>query len=178
MIVRSPRLEIVNGNLEHAKAELSNREKLSELLNAEIPSNWPPPLNDEASMNFFLKYIEENPDSTEFIMWYIILEEDKKRKAIGNIGFKGKPDETGTIEIGYSIIEEYQQMGFASEAVSAMVDWAFTRPKVERVIAETLENGFPSQKVLRNNSFNYIGQGSEPGVIRFEHTKENHTKFL
>jgi RimJ/RimL family protein N-acetyltransferase len=62
----------------------------------------------------------------------------------------------------------HQRNGFASEAVKGLLEWAFKQPNVDRVIAETLTDGFHSQKVLKNNGFTFIGEGSEPGVIRFE----------
>jgi ribosomal-protein-alanine N-acetyltransferase len=104
----------------------------------------------------------------EYGMWYIILVEGEKREAIGNIGFKGKPDESNTIETGYSIVENHQRKGYASEAVAGLIEWALNQPRIEKVIAETLTDGFPSQKVLKKNGFTFVGEGSEPGVIRFE----------
>jgi len=167
-IVKTKRLELVCGNLELARAEVFNQQEISTLLNAEVPDNWPPPLNDAASAEFFLNYAENNPDALEFGMWYIILVDGEKREAIGNIGFKGKPDETNSIETGYSIVENQQRKGYASEAVAGLIEWAFKQPKVDMVIAETLTEGFPSQKVLKKNGFTLVGEGSEPGVIRFE----------
>jgi RimJ/RimL family protein N-acetyltransferase len=171
--LKTSRLELVSGSYEHAHAEKFNRKKLSELLDAEIPIGWPPPLNDEQSMNFFLKYSEENPDAGGFTFWYIILPEGDSRKAIGNVGFKGMPDTTGTVEIGYSIMESHQRNGYAPEAVAVIVDWAFSQPGVKRVIAETLPELVASQRVLEKNRFQFIGEGSEPGVIRYERTKND-----
>lgn len=167
-IVTTERLELVCGNLELARAEVFNQQEISTLLNAEVPNCWPPPLNDAASAEFFLNYAESNPDALEYGMWYIILVDGEKREAIGNIGFKGMPDESNTIETGYSIVENHQRKGYASEAVAGLMGWAFSQPKVEVVIAETLTEGFPSQKVLKKNGFTFVGEGSEPGVIRFE----------
>ena len=171
-IIRTERLELVCGNVGLARAEVYNKQELPILLNAEVPANWPPPLNDAASAEFFLNYAENNPDALEFGMWYIILVDGERREAIGNIGFKGKPDENNTVETGYSILETHQKKGFASEAVNGLLKWVFDQPNVERIIAETLNDGFPSQKVLKNNGFTFTGNGSEPGVIRFELKKQ------
>ncbi|MFA7418758.1 MAG: GNAT family N-acetyltransferase [Melioribacteraceae bacterium] len=167
-IVKTKRLELVCGSLELARAEVFNKQEISTLLNAEVLNNWPPPLNDAASAEFFLNYAENNPDALDYGMWYIILVDGGKREAIGNIGFKGKPDEAKTIETGYSIIENHQRKGYASEAVAGLMEWSFSQPNVDMVIAETLTDGFPSQKVLKKNGFTFVGEGSEPGVIRFE----------
>ena len=171
-IIRTERLELICGNVELARAEVFNKQELPILLNSEVPTNWPPPLNDTASSEFFLNYAENNPDALEFGMWYIILVDGERREAIGNIGFKGKPDENNTVETGYSIMETHQRNGFASEAVNGLLKWAFNQPNVDKVIAETLNEGLLSQKVLKNNGFTFVGEGSEPGVIRFELKKQ------
>ena len=70
-------------------------------------------------------------------------------------------------------METHQKNGFASEAVNGLLKWAFNQSNVKQVIAETLNDGFPSQKVLKNNGFTFTGNGSEPGVIRFELKKQS-----
>ncbi|MFA7227433.1 MAG: GNAT family N-acetyltransferase [Melioribacteraceae bacterium] len=172
IIVKTGRLEIISGSLEHIKAELKDLQELSRLLDAEIPADWPPPLNDEQSQNYFLKYAEEHPDTRGYSFWYIILPENGSRKLIGGIGFKGEPDEKGAIEIGYSILENRQCNGYAPEAVAGLVKWAFNQEGVKSVIAETLLDGIGSQKVLLKNGFRLASPGSEDGVIRFELSKK------
>lgn len=168
IILRTKRLELVSGTLEHARAEKHNRKKLPQLLNAKFPYNWPPPLNDDESTNYFLKYAEENPHAGGFTFWYIILHKFNTRAVIGNIGFKGMPTENGTVEVGYSIMETHQKKGYAPEALAALIKWAFIQPKVKSIIAETFPDLIPSQRVLEKNGFQSIGEGSEPGIIRYE----------
>jgi RimJ/RimL family protein N-acetyltransferase len=51
---------------------------------------------------------------------------------------------------------------------------AFGLPEVTRVIAETLPDLTPSIGVLKKCGFRLVGEGSEPGVIRFELTRAGH----
>ncbi len=74
----------------------------------------------------------------------------------------------GTVEVGYSVLEAHQRRGYASEAVEALVGWAFGHPEVTRVIAETYPELVPSVGVLEKTGFRLIGAGSEERVIRFE----------
>ena len=90
---------------------------------------------------------------------------------VGAGGYKGRPSPEGTVEIGYSIVPEYQRRGLATEAAAALVARAFCDTRVNRVIAETLPKLAPSIGVLRKNGFRLIGEGSEPEVIRFELTR-------
>jgi len=46
---------------------------------------------------------------------------------------------------------------------------------VQRVIAETLPELTPSIGVLRKCGFRPVGEGSEPGVIRFELTRADYS---
>jgi len=41
--------------------------------------------------------------------------------AIGDAGFKGGPDETGAIEIGFGLDEEEQRKGYGYEAANALM---------------------------------------------------------
>jgi RimJ/RimL family protein N-acetyltransferase len=166
--LETERLELVAGNLQLSEAELANLEKFSHLLNAQI-IEWPPPLNDENSMRFVRDFYARNPHTQGWGSWYFLLKATKERQriAIGNGGFKGQPHLDGTVEIGYSILTLYQNQGYASEAVRALVSWAFEHHNVKRIIAETLPELKASIRVLEKNKFEYIGEGSELGVIRF-----------
>jgi ribosomal-protein-alanine N-acetyltransferase len=167
--ITTDRLELSAGTAEMLRAEVGDRTALPRLLDAQVPDGWPPPLNDERSMAIALNYIEQNPDAAGWGFWYFILRQGPAgRIAIGNGGFKGKPDPDGAVEIGYSIMEGYQRRGYGTEIVRGMIGWAFEHPEIERVIAETLPELTGSIRVLEKNGFTNIGQGSEPGIIRFE----------
>ncbi|AKR36014.1 MAG TPA: N-acetyltransferase [Bacillus sp. (in: Bacteria)] len=78
--------------------------------------------------------------------WYVLRKEDDS--VLGDIGFKGKPNEDQTVEIGYGFIEKYWNQGYATEAVKELIDWAFKTGEVETIIAETLIDNYSSMRVL------------------------------
>lgn len=164
------RLELIAGTLELAREEISDRSKFAKLLNAHVPDNWPPQFNDLETMSFFLQRLEEAPGQVGWWGWYFVLNEwvKNERILIGNGGFKGQPTPDGTVEIGYSILQEFQNVGYGTEAIKRLVAWAFNHPEVQRVIAETLPELRPSQRLLEKCEFINIGQGSEEGTICFE----------
>ena len=125
-------------------------------------------------MQWTLRYLRENPDADGWAMWYFILRDvpGGKRLAIGNGGFKGKPSADGTVEVGFSVIESYQRQGLATEAVSALLGWAFIHPEVSRVIAHTMPDLAPSIRVLVKIGFRFTGKGSEEGSVRYELLRE------
>jgi RimJ/RimL family protein N-acetyltransferase len=70
--------------------------------------------------------------------WLIIVSEDNF--GAGLAGFKGYPDDEEASEIGYGIDPAYQNKGYMSEAVKALVDWALRHPFCKRVTATTVKN--------------------------------------
>jgi RimJ/RimL family protein N-acetyltransferase len=174
LTIRTQRLELIAATLELADAEMHDRSRFSALLDARV-ADWPPPLNDELSMQLGRDYLADHPDSVGWGPWYFILlgERRSDRIAIGNGGFKGNPWPDGTAEVGYSILEAYQHQGYGREAVRALVSWAFGHAEVRRVIAETLPDRAASIRLLQKLGFRLVGAGSEPGALRYELTRED-----
>lgn len=103
-----------------------------------------------------------NPHQWEWhAMWMIEL---KNGTHIGEACFKGIT-EKGTTEIGYGIAEDYQRCGYATEAVSALIDWALAQPGVMCVMAETEASNVASQKVLYKTGFMPTGETGDEGPL-------------
>jgi len=169
LILETERLTIIAATPEMADSELSDRNKLESLVGAKFPLNWPPPLNDENSMKWFRDYLNSNPDEVGWVVWYICQKmPDKTLHVIGSCGFKGKADENGVLEIGYSIMEDQQKNGYAPEAIRALINWAFKNNDVKIIVAQTFPELIPSQKVLEKCGFKFTGNGYEDGTILYE----------
>ncbi len=175
MNLGAKRLILIGGTEASLVAELQSRKRLAEVLGVAVPANWPPPLYDQPAIEYTLKYLKENPDATDWIFWYIVLREPSP-VAIGITGFKGKPSNDGTVEVGYSVCEQFQKNGYASEAVAALVKVAFGHDEVKSVIGETLPELAPSIRVMEKNGLKFLGNGSEDGVIRYELKREDYEK--
>lgn len=167
--LRTDRMWLVPGTAVLGRAELEDRSLFGRLLGARVPEEWPPPLNDEGSMTWFTEYLEASPEAVGWAAWYFLLKRtDGSSVVVGNGGFKGLPDTTGTVEIGYSILERHQRQGLAPEAVGALIGWAFSHDAVRRIIAQTLPDLRPSMRVLEKCGFSFVGQGLEEGAIMYE----------
>jgi RimJ/RimL family protein N-acetyltransferase len=167
--LRTTRLLLKPVTLASIEAEISHRARLAQLLGAEIPSGWPPPLNDTSTMEWTRQNLLANPDNRGWGTWYFLLCRDgRANELIGNGGFKGKFVAPGTCEVGYSVMEAHQRRGYASEAVAALVRWAFMHPEIERVVAHTLPELTPSIRVLEKNGFTGVPETLEEGAIMFE----------
>ncbi len=112
--------------------------------------------------------------------WYAIwMIELKDGTHIGELCLKGI-DEFGSTEIGYGIAEDHQGCGYATEAVSALVDWALNQPGVSCVTAETEASNIASQRVLEKSGFIPTGKTGEEGplfVRRITIRPEEHEKY-
>ena len=97
--------------------------------------------------------------------WYAIwMIELKDGTHIGELCFKGV-DESGSTEIGYGIAENYQNCGYATEAVCAVVDWALSQNTVNCVTAEVDGDNIASVRVLEKSGFELTGKIGEEGPI-------------
>ena len=102
----------------------------------------------------------ENPEQWE---WYAIwMIELKDGTHIGELCFKGL-DSNGVVEIGYGIMEQYQEHGYATEAVKAISAWAFQEPKVTAIEAEIDDKNIASKKVLEKCGFIFTGKKGKEG---------------
>ena len=73
---------------------------------------------------------EERPWLT---YWLAVLKSEDL--GIGLLGFKGHPGANGEVEIGYGIVADYRDRGLATEAASRLIEWAFTDPRCQAVVA-------------------------------------------
>jgi [ribosomal protein S5]-alanine N-acetyltransferase len=82
--------------------------------------------------------------------------------AVGTIGFKNTPAEAREVEIGYGINASHWGLGLASEAVQALITWAFETGYATRVTAKTAVNNPASMRVLEKNGFTKVGTDYDP----------------
>jgi len=73
-----------------------------------------------------------------FTYWLIVIKEENI--GAGFLGFKGYPNEHDSTEIGYGIASAYQNKGYMSEAVRALIDWAFSHPFCRIITATEVHN--------------------------------------
>lgn len=95
--------------------------------------------------------LAETPALLLWGSWLVISQADGN--IIGDIGFKGLPSANKDVEIGYGLLDRYQNNGYATEAVGALVDWALSRPDVATVFAETTVTNRASIRVLEKIGF-------------------------
>jgi RimJ/RimL family protein N-acetyltransferase len=81
-----------------------------------------------------------------------------ENKMIGDLCIVGEPNEYGEIEIGYGTYEEFQGMGYMTEIVGGIIEWAKKQAIVKSITASTDKTNTASFKVLQNNNFSKVGE--------------------
>lgn len=96
--------------------------------------------------------------------WLILRKSDEL--IIGDGGFKGKPDSNKEVEVGYGLLESAWGLGYATEAVQGLLDWAFNTKAVDKIVAETELDNIGSIRVLEKVGMKKTG--NKEGMIYWE----------
>lgn len=166
MTIRTPRLDLVPGALASLDAAWAGHRELALQLGVALPAGWPPDEFDRDALAWVRDHVLAGEDPAWWVAWIVLRQ--PAPTLVGIAGYKGAPTPEGTVEIGYSVVEEYRRRGIAAEAAAGLVARAFAHPGVERVLAETLHDHRASIGVLTKNGFLPAGEGSEPGLSLFE----------
>jgi ribosomal-protein-alanine N-acetyltransferase len=163
-------LTLVAATASHLQVELKTPDQLSELLEAEVSNAWPSGEYDRDAMEFFYAQLQEGGEAAEgWYGWYAIRHGDQQgpRALVGAGGFMGPPSADGVVEIGYSVLPEWQGKQYATAIVGLLLDFAFDVHHVNKVIAHTDNGNEASIKVLLNNGFVADGTGEDSRQLRF-----------
>ena len=165
-MIQSRRLNLIAATTDLIKKSVEGRELLAEALDVSIPESWPPDLYGPRAMQFALAQLDDASEQG-WSFWYLLSKSLEVTELMGICGFKGRPDEAGLVEISYSVLSQFCVNGYATEAVTRLVRWAFSHQNVTEVCAETLPHLQKSIRVMEKNGFTLTGPGSEHGVVRY-----------
>ena len=127
-MIQTPNLQLLPIERIHVEALLRSKNELAALLQVAVPNGWP-----HFPEAFSLSANESHAYTLLEADWggYFFLHR-KDRVLVGHGSFKGPPDGSGTVEIGYEIASEYWNRGLATEAAQGMIEYAFSHRGCER----------------------------------------------
>lgn len=166
LLLESERLRLHPLTLPQLHLFLANRSALENELQIQLPILKPN--TQDSFMREFDSVMESYviPNVTRFAEsypwythWLVIHKADNR--AVGGLGLYGLPNESGEVMFGYFIDQAYEGRGLTTEAVKRLIEWLFSHPTVQCVMADTLVDGFGSQRVLQKNGFQYAGETEE-----------------
>lgn len=155
-MIKTERLKLIPLTLKQLETGSSSIKQLAAELNIPLVENLISG-NAERAINMKIGKMQSISEELHpwFTYWLIVI--DSENIGAGMVGFKGNPDANGEVEIGYGIDPIFQSHGYMSEAVKALIEWAFSHPECKAINAtNVLLDNFPSQKVLVKNCFKEI----------------------
>jgi len=130
-------------------------------------------MNREVLSEFYR--METEKTDPLFACWYWVLDEPgaARRVLVGSGGTGSAISDPEMVLIGYSVLDAFQNRGFATEAVQGMIPVIFSRPRISRIMATTFPELKASIRVLRKDRFflygtdTWQGTGSKRGTLGF-----------
>ena len=107
----------------------------------------------EGAREFIDMHIQRYQATRDFYGWAITLD----GVVIGSIGLFDIDHESDSCEIGYSLGSRWWGLGYATEAVSAVLDFAFNTLGAHRIQATYHPDNIASKRVLEKVNMRYEG---------------------
>ena len=139
------RLILIPMTLSMVNALLQGRKEVFETRGISFHTDWP--RQDTMDILGFLKDVMKNTEEASGFDIWMVMQKDGML-VIGDAGFKGAPDESGSIEIGFGLVEEAQKQGYGYEVAQSLLEWASRQENVNVVVADCLLDNIGSMKIL------------------------------
>jgi [ribosomal protein S5]-alanine N-acetyltransferase len=162
----TPRLILITITPETVRSEQANDKRLAELIGCTIPANWPHAHWEPHVFDFLLAQFEHHPEQIGWNRYIVFRHSYDSLTLIGALGAftKVAPNE---VEIGYSVLPQFEGRGLATEAAKALVEYLRTDERITSIIAHTFPSIPGSIRVMEKCGMIYDGEGEEAGTIRY-----------
>lgn len=158
-LVVTERLELRPLPARAAAALPGDRAGAARSLGAPLAAEWPQP----DLLAVLPRQAAASPQTERFGIWVMI--ERDSGTVVGDIGFHGPADESGSIELGYSVIPARRRRGYATEAATGLIGWALSQPGIQLVVAGCEAENAASIGTLERVGFRRTGEAG--GEIRW-----------
>ncbi|RIV23987.1 N-acetyltransferase [Fibrisoma montanum] len=158
MTIETKNLKLIPCDTEILKSAIQGNENLAEKLNISVQDNWTE--FGVGALEYSLDRLTESEEQKNWWTYFPIHKQDNK--LIGCGGYKGKPTNDGTVELGYEIAPDYRNRGLATEMANGLIENAFKDERVKLIIAHTLGQDNPSTRVLQKCGFEKVEEINDP----------------
>ncbi|WP_031078943.1 GNAT family N-acetyltransferase [Streptomyces sp. NRRL WC-3742] len=100
--------------------------------------------------------LARDPSAAPWITRAVVSEPDGT--VVGDAGFHGPPDESGTVEVGYCIAPAHRRQGYARAALRALLLRAAAEPGVRTVRATISSENAASLATIAGFGFTRVGE--------------------
>lgn len=160
-LIKTERLIIRLAESEDAESIFSYRSDFAE----NKYQGWFPDSVEE--VRDYISNMPEAMDIANVCFQFIILTKNENRQ-IGDMGIIFTGHETMQAEIGCTLNKDFQGKGYATEALTAMVNYLFTSLKKHRVVASIDPRNTPSIRLIERLKFRKEAHFKESYFLRGE----------
>jgi ribosomal-protein-alanine N-acetyltransferase len=165
--IETPRLLLISVTEQTLLAELNSTD-FAQGCGMIVPEAWPPSEWDKQAIAYLLERMHRFPQFRGWCRYIAMKQPDSAWPLlVGGCGCIEPPQSVPDVEIGYSVLGDYQRRGYVTEAVRAFLPWVFSHANVESICAQTYPHLAGSIGVLRKCGFVLDGTGKDPGTILF-----------
>ena len=151
MELQTERLILIPASVGFVQAVLDRDcQKAGALHQITVPPTWPGHREALEGLPIHLRALQANPGDGPWRIWLVILRDD--RIAIGAVTLKGPP-RNGEVELGWGVLPSMRRMGFATEAVAAMLVRLEQLPEIRRITATIGDDNPASLRVATRFGF-------------------------
>ena len=117
-------------------------------------------MDDSGPLRWRIPQVKSDPVVNKwFVRWMV---EKETREIVGSVSFHGPPDEQGMMEIGLGVHPDFQQRGYATEALIGMWSWVVDQPRVELLRYTVAPDNLASVALIQKFGFMCVGQQIDP----------------
>ena len=113
-------------------------------------------IDDSGPLPWRVPQVKEDPSVNIWFVRWIVLK--ATNEIIGSVSFHGAPDHAGMIEIGIGIEPNFQNQGYAREALMGMWSWVIDQPGVQTLRYTVSATNKPSMRIIEKFGFMHVGQ--------------------
>ena len=137
-------------------------ETLEAVTGLQWPDDPPPALADHLVQIY--DALLATPEDAAWWTWSIAM--NGERQACGGVGLNGPPDGDGIVWIGYALYPEARGQGLATDAVTALIGWAFGDERVRVVLASIAPDNLKSQDVAERAGMRFHQRSARSALYR------------
>ena len=112
-------------------------------------------IDNSGPLRWRVPQVKRDPSLNKWFVRFIVLRETQD--VVGSISFHAEPDSDGMIEIGLGVEPEFENNGFATEALEGMWQWVSMQPCVRTLRYTVSPSNAPSQRIIQKFGFTHVG---------------------
>lgn len=114
------------------------------------------------------------PDTGGWGLWLFVYK--LERLVVGAASFSGAPNSDGAVELGYQVVPAHRRRGLTVEGCAALIEWAFTDTRTQRVVADCAADNAASVRTLEKLGFKM--QGARGDRLHWQLTRADWPSLL